>query len=55
MYLLETQGVGVIQGEAFGLSPAIRLSFAASLDDLDEACRRITTACAELSVGSNRD
>jgi aspartate aminotransferase len=48
MYLLETQDVGVIQGAAFGLSPAFRISFATSYEQLQEACRRIAAACAAL-------
>ena len=49
MYLLETQDVAVIQGAAFGLSPAFRISFATSYEQLEEACKRISTACSVLS------
>ncbi|KXU83946.1 aspartate aminotransferase [Paraburkholderia monticola] len=48
MYLLETQDVGVIQGAAFGLSPAFRISFATSYEQLQEGCRRIALACESL-------
>jgi len=48
MHLLETQDVGVIQGAAFGLSPAFRISFATSYEQLQEGCRRIAAACAAL-------
>ena len=47
-YLLEAEGVAVVQGEAFGLSPYFRISYAAAIDLLEEACRRIQRACAAL-------
>ena len=46
--LLEEFGIGAVHGEAYGLSPHFRLSFAASMEDLDEACHRIQTACQAL-------
>jgi aspartate aminotransferase len=49
MYLLESQEVAVIQGAAFGLSPAFRISFATSYEQLEEACKRIAAACSVLS------
>src|SRR5476651_970933 len=39
--LLETEGVAVVQGTAFGLGPAFRISYATKTEDLEEACRRI--------------
>jgi aspartate aminotransferase len=48
LYLLDSQGVGTVQGAAFGLSPAFRVSFATSLAELTEGCDRIARACAEL-------
>ena len=48
-YLLETEGVAVVQGAAFGLSPYFRISYATSDEALEEACRRIQRACAALS------
>ena len=48
MYLLESHEVAVIQGAAFGLSPAFRISFATSFAQLEEACRRIAAACSAL-------
>lgn len=39
--LLEEAHVATVPGAAFGMSPHIRLSFAASDAQLDEACRRI--------------
>jgi aspartate aminotransferase len=50
MYLLETQDVGVIHGAAFGLSPAFRISFATSYEQLQEGCRRIALACKLLQA-----
>ncbi len=47
-YLLETEGVAVVQGVAFGLSPHFRISYATSTEALTEACRRIQRACAAL-------
>jgi aspartate aminotransferase len=43
--LLEEAHVGTVAGSAFGLSPHIRISTAASDDELDEACRRIAGFC----------
>ena len=48
-YLLESEGVAVVQGAAFGLSPYFRISYAASTEVLEEACRRIQKACAALA------
>ena len=48
-YLLESEGVAVVQGAAFGLSPYFRISYAASNAELEEACRRIQRACASLA------
>ena len=47
-YLLEGVGVALVHGAAFGLEPHFRVSYAASTDDLTEACQRIQRACAEL-------
>ncbi|MDD9877189.1 MAG: pyridoxal phosphate-dependent aminotransferase [Magnetovibrio sp.] len=48
IYLIEEHGVAAVHGEAYGLSPYFRLSFAASTEELDEACRRIQAACQAL-------
>ena len=48
-YLLEEAGVAAVQGEAFGLSPYFRISYATSTEALEEACARIKTACAALT------
>jgi aspartate aminotransferase len=47
-YLLEAEGVAAVQGEAFGLSPYFRISYATSTEALEEACTRIKRACAAL-------
>ena len=47
-YLLESEGVAVVQGEAFGLSPYFRISYATSTEALEEACARIKRACEAL-------
>lgn len=47
-YLLETVGVAAVHGEAFGLSPYFRISYATSTEALVEACTRIQKACADL-------
>ncbi|MBH68406.1 MAG: aspartate aminotransferase [Rhodospirillaceae bacterium] len=48
VYLLETQNVATVHGEAYGLSPHFRISYASSLDELREACKRIQIACSSL-------
>lgn len=47
--LLEEKGVAVVFGEAFGLSPHFRISYATSTEALKDACTRIQEFCAELS------
>lgn len=47
-YLLEDQGVAAVHGEAFGLSPHFRISYATSEEALTEACKRIQKACVAL-------
>ena len=47
-YLLESVGVATVQGEAFGLSPHFRVSYATSTEALEEACARIKRACEAL-------
>jgi aspartate aminotransferase len=46
--LLETEGVAAVQGEAFGLSPYFRISYATAPEALKEACERIQRFCASL-------
>ena len=47
-YLLESEGVAGVQGEAFGLSPYFRLSYATNENILTDACNRIKKACQNL-------
>lgn len=47
--LLNAEGVAVVQGSAFGLSPYFRISYATSETVLEEACTRIQRFCAGLS------
>ena len=48
-YLLKSEGVAVVQGSAFGLSPHFRISYATATELLRDACGRIAKACAALS------
>jgi aspartate aminotransferase len=47
--LLQEEGVAVVHGAAFGLSPFFRISYATGADALEEACRRIQRFCGGLS------
>ncbi len=47
--LLETEGVAVVHGSAFGLGPNFRISYATSEALLEEACARIQRFTASLS------
>jgi len=47
--LLDQEGVAAVHGEAFGLSPHFRVSYATSEKVLEEACGRIQRFCASLS------
>lgn len=47
--LLEDEAVAVVHGEAFGLSPFFRVSYATSTEALEEACIRIQRFCASLT------
>ncbi len=46
--LLEEEGVAVVQGSAFGLGPAFRVSYATSTEVLEDACARIQRFCGAL-------
>ncbi|MDB5701692.1 MAG: aspartate aminotransferase [Sphingomonadales bacterium] len=48
-YFLDDARVAAVNGEAFGLSPAFRVSYATSEAILTEACTRIQAACGALS------
>ena len=47
-YFLDEAQVAAVNGEAFGLSPAFRVSYATSESVLTEACTRIQQACSAL-------
>jgi aspartate aminotransferase len=47
--LLDSEGVAVVHGAAFGTSPCFRISYATSLELLEDACIRINRFCAGLS------
>ena len=53
-YLLEAEGVAVVQGSAFGLAPYFRVSYATSTKALEQACERIHRACAALTISATR-
>jgi aspartate aminotransferase len=48
-YLLASEGVAAVHGEAFGLSPYFRISYATATELLEEACIRIQRACTALT------
>lgn len=48
-HLLEAGGVACVQGEAFGLSPYFRISYATSNEILEDACTRIQRVCDALN------
>ena len=47
--LLQEEGVAVVHGAAFGLSPFFRISYATGIEALEEACRRIQRFCANMT------
>jgi aspartate aminotransferase len=49
LYLLMEAGVSVVFGAAFGMSPFFRISYAASIESLEDACGRIQRACGALT------
>jgi aspartate aminotransferase len=48
MHFLD-HGVAVLDGAPYGMSPHVRLSFATSLDQIEDGCARIVRACTALS------
>jgi len=46
--LLETEGIAVVQGSAFGLGPNFRISYATGTEVLENACTKIQRFCASL-------
>ena len=49
MILLKEKLVSVVHGEAFGLSPFFRISYATSMENIKIACNRIGELCNEVS------
>lgn len=47
--LLDIEGVAVVFGAAFGLAPHFRISYAAAMSELEDACRRIQRFCGSLA------
>ncbi len=48
LHLLEHAEVAVVQGEAYGVSPHVRLSYATSMERIEEGVARIARAAAQL-------
>lgn len=47
--LLQTEAVATVHGSSFGLGPNLRVSYATSNANLEEACNRIQRFCASLT------
>ena len=47
--LLETSGIAVVQGSAFGLEGFFRISYATSMDNLKKALEKISNFCKSLN------
>ena len=47
--LLESTGVAVVQGSAFGLEGFFRISYATSMKNLEKAVKRISEFCSKLN------
>jgi aspartate aminotransferase len=46
--LLQSEGVAVVHGAAFGMEPHFRISYATATGVLEDACQRIQRFCASL-------
>jgi aspartate aminotransferase len=46
--LLDEEGVAVVHGAAFAMSPYVRISYATSNAELEDACSRIQRFCGNL-------
>lgn len=49
MYLIEEHGLATVPGDAFGEPEGVRLSYASSMDELEEAIKRLRKGLKELS------
>lgn len=47
-YLLESAGLALVPGTAFGMSPFIRIAFSVNDDAIDKACNGLVEACRDL-------
>lgn len=47
-FLMDECGVAVVHGDAFGLSPYFRISFATKMELLQSGCQKIAEACKQL-------
>jgi aspartate aminotransferase len=47
-YILESQGLAIVPGAAFGNDNCVRFSYAASDENLESACRRFEAAIRSL-------
>ncbi len=52
-YFVRAANVATIAGEAYGMSPYLRMSFATSDDVIDLACKKIAKAVADLDLPTN--
>ncbi len=48
LYLLEDHGIAAVPGDAFGEPTGIRISYAVSMEELEEAVKRLQTGIEEL-------
>ena len=48
MYLLEHYGIATVPGDAFGEPNGIRLSYANSMEELEEAVKRLSAGLSSL-------
>ncbi len=53
-YLLEVGQVATVPGDAFGAPDCIRISYAASMADLEKAMERLSTALKKVQQKSER-
>lgn len=51
LYLLNSVGVAMIPGSAYGVGPYFRMSIATGIEVIEEGCRRIGKAVSELQPG----
>lgn len=48
LYLLDAENLAVLHGAAYGVSPFFRISYATSMETLEEGCDRLRRACERL-------